>query len=242
MKSARPHQVTLLALTRDAVARMNCGMGTRNDVCNLVRQSQYLADAITDAQINAAVSGALDRLHYEEDPCVKFDSSKRLWVYLHSNRSIQELERLHAKQLLAPKKKRFREKVLKKPEKPVERTTTTESGNTVGADETKEEQSVIVTSQKPKEEVPRTIQLTQKQLIEITKKISHSQSPSLKLILKPPSGSGDKPTASRVTEHQVLTGEALQRLSNHLSAVSNRPIKIVHQTNSCDVTNTSSQS
>ena len=36
------------------------------------------------------VSGALDRLHYEEDPCVKYDSTRRLWIFLHRNRTEQE--------------------------------------------------------------------------------------------------------------------------------------------------------
>ena len=36
------------------------------------------------------VSGALDRLHYEKDPCVKYDSSRKLWVYLHRNRTEEE--------------------------------------------------------------------------------------------------------------------------------------------------------
>jgi len=33
------------------------------------------------------VSGALDRLHYEDDPCVKYDSDKKLWIYLHKDRT-----------------------------------------------------------------------------------------------------------------------------------------------------------
>ena len=41
-------------------------------------------------QVHAAVSGALDRLHYEKDPCVKYDSSKKVWVYLHRNRTRDE--------------------------------------------------------------------------------------------------------------------------------------------------------
>jgi len=43
-----------------------------------------------DSQINSVVSGALDRLHYETDPCVKYDSEKRLWIYLHKNRQIDD--------------------------------------------------------------------------------------------------------------------------------------------------------
>ena len=43
-----------------------------------------------NTQVHAAVSGALDRLHYEKDPCVKYDSSKKVWVYLHRNRTRDE--------------------------------------------------------------------------------------------------------------------------------------------------------
>lgn len=36
------------------------------------------------------VSGALDRLHYEKDPCVKYDIGRKLWIYLHRDRSEEE--------------------------------------------------------------------------------------------------------------------------------------------------------
>eukprot|EP00731_Ephydatia_muelleri_P033829 Em0039g15a len=31
-------------------------------------------------QLNNAVSGALDRLHYEKDPCVRYDNARKLWM------------------------------------------------------------------------------------------------------------------------------------------------------------------
>jgi len=34
------------------------------------------------------VSGALDRLHSEEDPAVKFVPSSKLWIYLHGKRTV----------------------------------------------------------------------------------------------------------------------------------------------------------
>ena len=37
-------------------------------------------------KLSNIVSGALDRLHYEDDPCVKYDSEKKVWIYLHSDR------------------------------------------------------------------------------------------------------------------------------------------------------------
>ena len=41
-------------------------------------------------QLNNAVSGALDRLHYEKDPCVRYDNARKLWIYLHRGRSEEE--------------------------------------------------------------------------------------------------------------------------------------------------------
>ena len=57
-----------------------------------MRESQYVRD-VTDSQINAAVSGALDRLHYEKDPCVRYDSSRKLWIYLHRARTEDDFGR-----------------------------------------------------------------------------------------------------------------------------------------------------
>ncbi len=48
----------------------------------LLKDSQYVVETATDAQINTVVSGALDRLHSETDPCVKFDADQKLWMYL----------------------------------------------------------------------------------------------------------------------------------------------------------------
>lgn len=41
-----------------------------------------------DEKLSNIVSGALDRLHYEDDPSVKYFSDKKLWIYLHKDRSI----------------------------------------------------------------------------------------------------------------------------------------------------------
>lgn len=41
-------------------------------------------------KVNTVVSGALDRLHYEKDPCVKYDIGRKLWIYLHRSRSQEE--------------------------------------------------------------------------------------------------------------------------------------------------------
>lgn len=55
-----------------------------------MKDSQFLAPGVTDAQINTVVSGALDRLHSEKDPCVKYDVNRKLWIYLHRNRTEDE--------------------------------------------------------------------------------------------------------------------------------------------------------
>ena len=43
--------------------------------------------SLSPSQLNNAVSGALDRLHYEKDPCVRYDSTRKVWIYLHRGRS-----------------------------------------------------------------------------------------------------------------------------------------------------------
>ncbi|CAA7025676.1 unnamed protein product [Microthlaspi erraticum] len=92
LKRERPPHVTLLCLVRDAASRLPGRIGTRADVCTLIRDSQYIMEDVTDAQVNNIVSGALDRLHYERDPCVQFDSERKLWVYLHIDREDEDFE------------------------------------------------------------------------------------------------------------------------------------------------------
>lgn len=64
-------------------------MGTRSDICTLLRDSQYLMEANL-TELHNAVSGALDRLHYEHDPCVKYDPKRKIWIYLHRGRTLEE--------------------------------------------------------------------------------------------------------------------------------------------------------
>ncbi|XP_020701799.1 uncharacterized protein LOC110113519 isoform X1 [Dendrobium catenatum] len=92
LKPDRPPHVTVLCLVRDAAARLPGGIGTRADVCTLIRDSQYIVEDVTDAQVNQVISGALDRLHYERDPCVQFDGERKLWVYLHGDREEEDFE------------------------------------------------------------------------------------------------------------------------------------------------------
>ncbi|KAA0035271.1 Nfrkb, putative isoform 1 [Cucumis melo var. makuwa] len=92
LKKDRPPHVTILCLVRDAAARLPGSIGTRADVCTLIRDSQYVVEDVSDAQVNQVVSGALDRLHYERDPCVQFDGDRKLWVYLHREREEEDFE------------------------------------------------------------------------------------------------------------------------------------------------------
>ncbi|XP_021716250.1 uncharacterized protein LOC110684147 [Chenopodium quinoa] len=92
LKRDRPPHVTILCLVRDAASRLPGSIGTRADVCTLIRDSQYIVEDVTDSQVNQIVSGALDRLHYERDPCVQFDGERKLWVYLHREREEEDFE------------------------------------------------------------------------------------------------------------------------------------------------------
>ncbi|XP_062081946.1 uncharacterized protein LOC133788469 [Humulus lupulus] len=92
LKRDRPPHVTILCLVRDAAARLPGSIGTRADVCTLIRDSQYIVEDVSDSQVNQVVSGALDRLHYERDPCVQFDGERKLWVYLHREREEEDFE------------------------------------------------------------------------------------------------------------------------------------------------------
>lgn len=94
----RPNFVTILALVRDATARLPNGEGTRTDICELLKSSQYISPQASDQVLQTIVSGALDRMHTEIDPCVKYDGKRKLWIYLHRNRSEEEFERLHLQQ------------------------------------------------------------------------------------------------------------------------------------------------
>ncbi|KAF2283371.1 hypothetical protein GH714_003586 [Hevea brasiliensis] len=52
LKRDRPPHVTILCLVRDAAARLPGSMGTRADVCTLIRDSQYIVEDVSDAQVN----------------------------------------------------------------------------------------------------------------------------------------------------------------------------------------------
>uniref|UniRef100_A0AAY5K0C2 DEUBAD domain-containing protein n=1 Tax=Esox lucius TaxID=8010 RepID=A0AAY5K0C2_ESOLU len=119
LRSDRPAYVTILSLVRDAAARLPNGEGTRAEICELLKDSQFLAPDVTSAQVNTVVSGALDRLHYEKDPCVKYDIGRKLWIYLHRDRSQEEFEKIHQAQAAAAKARKTLQQKPKPPSKPV---------------------------------------------------------------------------------------------------------------------------
>ncbi|XP_078142659.1 nuclear factor related to kappa-B-binding protein isoform X3 [Centroberyx gerrardi] len=118
LRSDRPAYVTILSLVRDAAARLPNGEGTRAEICELLKDSQFLAPDVTSAQVNTVVSGALDRLHYEKDPCVKYDIGRKLWIYLHRSRSQEEFERIHQAQAAAAKARKALQQKPKPASKP----------------------------------------------------------------------------------------------------------------------------
>lgn len=90
LTASRPQCVTMPVLTKDAVARLPQGSGTRLEICRLVQQSQFLAPDATAQDLANAVSAALDKLQNEPDPCCKYDPAKKVWVNLHANRTVQD--------------------------------------------------------------------------------------------------------------------------------------------------------
>ncbi|XP_066502154.1 nuclear factor related to kappa-B-binding protein [Hoplias malabaricus] len=134
LRSDRPPYVTILSLVRDAAARLPNGEGTRAEICELLKDSQFLAPDVTSAQVNTVVSGALDRLHYEKDPCVKYDIGRKLWIYLHRDRSQEEFERIHQAQAAAAKARKALQQKPKPTPKPKSsnKETSAKTGTTEG--------------------------------------------------------------------------------------------------------------
>ena len=73
------------------------GIGTRGDIIELIKHSQWLKIDTTDPNtLNTVISGALDRLHYEDDSCVKYDADRKLWIYMHAKRTLDFPEWKHS--------------------------------------------------------------------------------------------------------------------------------------------------
>lgn len=109
----RPNFVTILTLVRDATARLPNGEGTRADICELLKSSQYISSKAADSVLQTIVSGALDRMHTEHDPCVRYDPKRKIWIYLHRNRDKSEFERLHQQFQGVSKHKKIQNRKLK---------------------------------------------------------------------------------------------------------------------------------
>jgi len=88
--SERPSHVNLKNLVIDAVARLDGQAGSKVQVCGKIKESQYLVTTLTEQQIQNWVGGALERMQAEKwDPAVTFDMDRKLWVYLHADRTVE---------------------------------------------------------------------------------------------------------------------------------------------------------
>ncbi|MGH0132699.1 UNVERIFIED_CONTAM: hypothetical protein FKN15_027799 [Acipenser sinensis] len=58
LRSDRPAYVTILSLVRDAAARLPNGEGTRAEICELLKDSQFLAPEVTSAQVRVVSAQA----------------------------------------------------------------------------------------------------------------------------------------------------------------------------------------
>ena len=91
LKSNRPPFVSILSVVRDGVARLPDGVGTRLDVTELCKDSQWVVPGGMDENLmSMTIGGGLDRLQAEDDPACRFDPATRLWVYLHRKRKLDD--------------------------------------------------------------------------------------------------------------------------------------------------------
>ncbi|KAI5682051.1 hypothetical protein M9H77_03279 [Catharanthus roseus] len=104
LKPDRPSSFTILCLVRDAAARLPYSSGSSADICTLVRDSQFLKEDAEDVEVKKVVSGALDRLQDERDPCITFRRNICLWNYLHADKEGEDFD----EDCSAPAEKRLR--------------------------------------------------------------------------------------------------------------------------------------
>ena len=138
MVGDRPNFVTILTLVRDATARLPNGEGTRAEISELLKCSQYINRDASENVLQTIVSGALDRMHTEHDPCVRYDPKRKIWIYLHRNRSEEEFERIHQQNQTIGKTKKLPQR---KP-KPIGSNT-----NISGSKTTDDSMNVLTTSE-----------------------------------------------------------------------------------------------
>uniref|UniRef100_A0A665UUX6 Nuclear factor related to kappa-B-binding protein n=1 Tax=Echeneis naucrates TaxID=173247 RepID=A0A665UUX6_ECHNA len=231
LRSDRPPYVTILSLVRDAAARLPNGEGTRAEICELLKDSQFLAPDVTSTQVNTVVSGALDRLHYEKDPCVKYDIGRKLWIYLHRHRSQEEFERIHQAQAAAAKARKALQQKPKPTSKPVSTNKTPgclEAGQDIGSNPMSPTPTTPTanTPGTPKSPLPCTASTPTKTGVPDTMKTSPSvllvSTPSLPQLgsILPTSQAG--PPAS-----QPVTSQHAARIVSHLAAGSLPQVRVV---------------
>ncbi|TDG48815.1 hypothetical protein AWZ03_004718 [Drosophila navojoa] len=110
MVDDRPPYVTILTLVRDATARLPNGEGTRSEISELLKCSQFINRQAAENVLQTIVSGALDRMHGGLDPCVRYDARRKIWIYLHRNRSEADFERMHRQNQTIVKQKQQQRK------------------------------------------------------------------------------------------------------------------------------------
>lgn len=110
MVDDRPPYVTILTLVRDATARLPNGEGTRSEISELLKCSQFINRQAAENVLQTIVSGALDRMHGGIDPCVRYDARRKIWIYLHRNRNEADFERMHRQNQTMVKQKQQQRK------------------------------------------------------------------------------------------------------------------------------------
>ena len=83
------------------------GEGTRPEIVELLRDSQWLVPDTDTASLTVVVSGTLDRLQNEPDAPVRYDSNRKIWIYLHRAMSLEQLNSMPCD---GPKQQRQRQK------------------------------------------------------------------------------------------------------------------------------------
>ncbi|XP_030294669.1 nuclear factor related to kappa-B-binding protein [Sparus aurata] len=236
LRSDRPPYVTILSLVRDAAARLPNGEGTRAEICELLKDSQFLAPDVTSAQVNTVVSGALDRLHYEKDPCVKYDIGRKLWIYLHRSRSQEEFERIHQAQAAAAKARKALQQKPKPASKPKSGSKdggsktpgSLEGGQDIGSNPMSPTPTTptITTPGTPKSPLPCTATTPTKTGVPDTIK----SSPGV-LLVSPPSlpqlGAILPSSQAAPTVSQPVTSQHAARIVSHLAAGSLPQVRVV---------------
>lgn len=151
LSADRPNFVTILSLVRDATARLPNGEGTRADICELLKSSQYISSTAPDNVLQSVVSGALDRMHTQFDPCVKYDPKRKIWIYLHRNRSEEDFERIHQQYQSVNKttKKTNKNKTPNKPKQKSDKTAKNKGDASPSIDKVKVVQKVKTNSNQP---------------------------------------------------------------------------------------------